>query len=273
MYSYLVPPLISWQCVQITRIWVERGFTKRNIDRLDTFLLGHVCLQVASHMTEWSPMSWPLCINSPMMRPISCHVDLAVTAVTQRPVGKQTRPYALHSARYSGTSWCIRMYSPNFNRVTTTLGPSSFMHQAPMSGIKRNGTQKCHRRDCTSFETYSKREDHDSICFPASVFALAPVFCGVFDNLKWMWEEWGVDVIALLSTTYIYCWKWILDEDGDIKGTGIKAALISYPLFLETWTFYCTVPLCCLGFLRWSRAKGGRRWKQTSVVTLSSSSL
>ena len=41
-----------------------------------------------------------------------------------------------------------------------------------------------------------------------------------------------------LWTTYIYRLKWILDERLDIKDSGIKEDLISYPLFLQKNNFH-----------------------------------
>lgn len=159
---------------------------------------------------------------------------------------------------HPNASECILKTLTGSRQYLNLFQLSSFMHREQNKMASKSVIDKT-----APFLKPTDCEDHDFICFPASLFVLAPVFCGVFDNLKWLWEERGVDVIALLSTTYIYCWKWILDEAGDIKGSGIKAPLISYPLFLETWTFllHRASVLPRVSSPESSKKKGGGGWR------------
>lgn len=56
-----------------------------------------------------------------------------------------------------------------------------------------------------------------------------------------------------LWTTYIYYWKWILYESTDIKDSGIKEDLISYPLFYENLNFHVMLFPKFLHFGLWAK--------------------
>lgn len=143
MYSYLVISLVSWQCVQITCISVECGSTQRDIDRLDTFLLGHCKShdRVISHVMtplhkqsndEADQLSWWPCSHRGNPAPSG------QTDTTLCPAFCQAHPNALKCIlkTLTGSRKYLKLFPLNY-----------FVHQSPTGGTKQNGAEKCHRRD------------------------------------------------------------------------------------------------------------------------------